>query len=242
MLKKNLKNKKFNEWLAGLIDGDGYFYCSKTNQVRFEITQSIRDLNCLFLIKNKFGGAIRLKQGHNWLKYTLCHKKGLIKLINSINGLIRNPKRLDQLNKLCIKFNLNLQYPSTLNYSDAWLSGFLDSDGSVYMNTLSTQIFITASQKTKLIMEPLIDLYGGKIYFLKNIHAFKWYVYKKEEILKLKDYFKENPLRSKKMNRIRLIDKIYKCFHNSSYKASEKSIKGKIWLSLKKKWDEVYSL
>jgi hypothetical protein len=36
-------NKNFNQWLAGYIDGDGYFSYSKKGYVSLEITTSVRD-------------------------------------------------------------------------------------------------------------------------------------------------------------------------------------------------------
>lgn len=38
---------------------------------------------------------------------------------------------------------------------------FFDSDGSVYLNLLSSQMFITASQKNKFLLDMLAELYGG---------------------------------------------------------------------------------
>jgi hypothetical protein len=73
---------------------------------------------------------------------------------------------------------------------------------------------------------------------MSKIQSFKWVVYKKEDILKLIYYFKKYPLKSKKMKRILLIEKIYDCLKNSGHKLGENSIYGKIWLKLKKKWDE----
>ena len=51
-----------------------------------------------------------------------------------MNGLIRNPIRLLQMNKLCNKYEMPIKYPKALTYSNGWLSGFIDSDGSVYLN------------------------------------------------------------------------------------------------------------
>jgi hypothetical protein len=133
----------------------------------------LRDKHCLYQVKDKFGGQIKLRAGQNHLRYRLHHKEGLLKLILAINGLIRNPVRLIQLNKICDKYNINLIQSSPLNYNNGWLSGFLDSDGSVYLNLQSDQIFITASQKNKLLLDPLIELYGGQIYILKTTKAFK---------------------------------------------------------------------
>lgn len=122
----------FNEWLAGLIDGDGCFQLSKKGYASLEIVMETRDKHCLYIIKQKFGGAVKLRSGVNFLRYRLHHKEGLLKLINAVNGLIRNPTRMVQLNKICEKYNINFKYPSPLTYSSGWLAGFIDSDGSIY--------------------------------------------------------------------------------------------------------------
>lgn len=229
--------QKFNEWLAGLIDGDGCFQLSKKGYASLEITMDVRDKHCLFQIKDKFGGSIKVKQGLNWLRYRLHHKIGIIKMINAINGLIRNPTRLLQLSKLCEKYQIELIYPKDLEYNNGWLSGFIDAEGSVSLNKNSTQIFITASQKNKLLLDPLIKLYGGQIYTMSKIQAFKWTVFRKNEIINLVNYFKEYPLRSKKKVRINLIEKIYDTFKNSGHNKDESSVYGKIWSKLITKWE-----
>lgn len=53
------------------------------------------------------------------------------------------------------------------------MSGFFDSDGAVYLSPLSDQAFITISQKNKLLLDPLKDLYGGEISALRSAEAFK---------------------------------------------------------------------
>lgn len=82
----------------------------------------------------------------NSLKYKLTHPKNLIKLINGINGHIINPIRMLQLNKLCLKYNLELKEPLALTYNNGWFSGLLDSDGSVYIEE-SGQLIISVTQK-----------------------------------------------------------------------------------------------
>jgi hypothetical protein len=158
-------------------------------------------------------------------------------LINSVNGLIRNPTRILQLGKICEKYEINLKYPQPLTYYNGWLSGFIDSDGSIYLCTTSRQVLITASQKNKLLLDPLVELYGGQIYVLSKVQAFKWTVFKKNQVLDLIKYFQKYPLLSKKQKRIRLIPSIYECIKNSSDKYSITSIQGKIWKRLNEKWD-----
>lgn len=227
-----------NEWIAGVIDENGCFLLSKKGYASLEITMEVRNKNCLFQIKNKFGGSIKIKQGLTYLRYRLHHKNGLINIINAINGLIQNPIKLLQISKICEKYNIELIPTKPITYENGWLSGFIDSGGSIDYNEQSVQIFITISQKNKLILDPLVQLYGGTIYIMSKIQSFKWVVYKKEDILKLIYYFKKYPLKSKKMKRILLIEKIYDCLKNSGHKLGENSIYGKIWLKLKKKWDE----
>jgi hypothetical protein len=118
MHNKKDKELPFNQWLAGLIDGDGYFILTKKGYSSCEITMDARDAKALYEIKHKYGGAIKPISGANAVRYKLRHKKGLISLINDINGLIRNPARLLQMNKLCVKYGINLKYPGPLTFND----------------------------------------------------------------------------------------------------------------------------
>jgi ubiquinol-cytochrome c reductase cytochrome b subunit len=117
----NSKSKSvvFREWLAGLVDGDGYFSSPKNGYNKFEITMDARDKKVLDLIKLKYGGSVKqISNGHAF-KYKLRNKTRLIQLIKDINGLIRNPTRLLQINKLCIKFNINLKCsPNNLTFDN----------------------------------------------------------------------------------------------------------------------------
>ena len=65
---KDLKYLAFKEWLAGLIDGDGSFLLSKKGYASLEITMDIRDEHPLQLIKNVYGGSIKLRSGANALR------------------------------------------------------------------------------------------------------------------------------------------------------------------------------
>jgi len=55
-LKMDLVQDPFFEWLAGLVDGDGYFNLSKKGIARLQITMDIRDKKALYEIKHKLGG------------------------------------------------------------------------------------------------------------------------------------------------------------------------------------------
>jgi len=83
----------------------------------------------LYLIKQKFGGSVKLYSGDNYLRYRLHHKKGLapaaavggwgcyaVDLIDKINGLLQNPTRILQLGRICIIYDIKLKDPKPLTY------------------------------------------------------------------------------------------------------------------------------
>ncbi len=127
----NVNDTAFKQWLAGLIDGDGYFLLSKNGYNSCEITMDARDKKVLYLIQHIYGGSVKQISNALAFKYKLRNKLGLIALINDINGYVRNPTRLLQMNKLCVKFNIQLKYAGPLSFNNGWFSGFIDSDGSI---------------------------------------------------------------------------------------------------------------
>ena len=235
-------NKGFNEWLAGLIDGDGCFQLSKKGYASLEIVMELRDKHCLYQIKDKFGGSVKLRAGDNHLRYRLHHKAGILNLINAVNGLIRNPVRILQLGKICEKYGINLIDPIPLTYNNGWFAGFFDSDGSIYMSESSGQLFITISQKNRFLLDALVELYGGTIYVMAKQGAFKWTCYKKFEILHLVDnYFKVNSSRSEKRVRLNMVNKFYELRIQHAHSAKPTSVLGKVWRNFTIKWNKVVS-
>ena len=233
-------NKGFNEWLAGLIDGDGSFLLSKSGSARLYIVMDIRDKSALYEILHRFGGSIKPVAGAKALRYNLSNKKGLVKLIESVNGHIRNPVRLLQLNKLCNKYNISLNYAKPLTFNNGWFSGFLDSDGSVYFSESSGQILISATQKNIYLLEPLINIYGGRVAPSNSRgEAFKYIIYRKKEILYMIDnYFDKYPLRTLKANRVKLIKDFYVV---RTYSHSNDVLKLNAWVTFRDKWEKYRS-
>ena len=233
-------NNKFEQWLAGLIDGDGCFQLSKKGYASLEIVMELRDKRCLYAIKQRYGGSVKLRAGDNHLRYRLHHKTGLLNLIISVNGLIRNPVRIIQLAKICLKYNIELKNSQPLTYYDGWLSGFFDSDGSIYMNHLSGQLFVTVSQKNRFLLDDLLKLYGGKIYILAKQGAFKWTCFRKDEIINLvNNYFKVNACRSEKLVRLNMVDKYYELRALHAHSALPNTVLGKVWKKYLTKWNNV---
>lgn len=210
---------------------------SKKGYTSLEITIQLRDVRCLNIIKQKYGGSIKVRANQNHLRYRLHHKKGLIDLINGVNGLIRNPIRLLQLAKICDKYEMPFFEPKPLTYNNGWLIGYFDTDGSIYLNLVSDQLFITVAQKNKLLLDSLVPLYGGKVYLSKGKEQFKWTVYRKSEIINMLNYFKIYKPRSQKFARLQLAYKYYELRSLKAYKASVNSVLGKAWKEFLIKWE-----
>ena len=226
----------FNEWLGGLIDGDGEFILSKKGHASFKIVMPVEDKPVLYAIKHKYGGSIKNIAGSNSLRYKLHNKKSLIKLINSVNGYIRNPTRLLKLYKICTFYSINLIEPKLLKFNSGWFAGFIDADGSICLNEESGQMSINVTQKNKFLLDPLIPLFNGRVQPIISKEAFQFSVYKKEEILNLIDnYFSLYPLISKKKDKLNLIKKYY---YFTDLKDIDKIHKLFLWYKFKNDWDK----
>jgi hypothetical protein len=235
----DIHNNRFLEWLAGLIDGDGCFLLSKKGYASLEITMDIRDQHCLYQIKQKFGGSVKLLSGSKAIRYRLHHRKGLLDLIKALNGEIRNPVRILQMERLLKLYNIEFKKPKSLTYNNGWFSGIFDSDGSIYLNEKSGQIFISVSQKDIYILDALVELYGGKIYPHGNLNAFKFVISRKSEILDLiKNYFSKYPSRTDRISRLSLVSDFYYLRNLHAHNSSPKSEKGKAWHYFLVKWNK----
>jgi hypothetical protein len=201
--------KKFNEWLAGLIDGNGCFYLSPKGYASLSISMNIRDSLILFKIKEKYGGHINFIYGEKAMVYTISKKSDLLNLINSVKENIRNPKRIDQLVKLSTVYKFDIVPTVPLTYNNSWFAGLMDSDGSVSIYRKEMKLTINVSQKTTTILDLIATHYKGNVYVSKKRNGAYWQLSKKDDVLELLDYFKSNPCFSERRNRLFLIPEFY---------------------------------
>ena len=73
----SLENIAFKEWLAGLIDGDGYFLLSKNGYNSCQITMDARDKKVLYLIQHRYGGSVKQILKDRSFKYKLRNQTNL---------------------------------------------------------------------------------------------------------------------------------------------------------------------
>jgi ubiquinol-cytochrome c reductase cytochrome b subunit len=67
--------------------------------------------------------------------------------------------------------------------------------------------------------------------------AFKWTVFRKDDISKLQTYFENNPSRSAKMRRLNLLNKYYDLKKLKAHIAPSTTLLGKSWINFLKKWE-----
>lgn len=140
----NSSNMQFAHYIAGLIEGDGTIHVplserstkGNLNYPSIQIVFHLKDLPLALLVQKELGyGSISRKKGLNAYIYTVNNFDGLMLLISLLNGNMKTNKNfalhrlIDWYNKYkgtsIEKKGLNTD-PIT---SNAWLSGFIDSDG-----------------------------------------------------------------------------------------------------------------
>lgn len=233
----------FNQWLAGLIDGDGSLLVSKAGYTSCEITLSLEDEKTLKLIQDKLGGSIKYRSGAKAVRYRLHNRTGMISLINRINGEIRHSARMVQLASVCSKLELIPLTPSILHKSHHWFAGFFDAEGTVTFSFKGTlikypQLTISVSNKAYQDLKPFKEILGGEIYFDQSQNGyFKWSIQSKIAISDvIKNYFAICPSRTLKSVRIHLIHSYYELVSIKAYCSPADSAQAKAWARFNEKW------
>jgi hypothetical protein len=235
---QNQTEQSWNQWLAGLIDGDGCLLVSSKGYTSLEITMGLRDESTLFEIKQKLGGSIQLRSSSNAFRYRLHDRNGMLCLMEKINGLCRHPTRIIQLKKVCEKLNIPFKKIEQLTFYDGWFSGFFDADGTVCIRKGKyPQLTISVSQKEKEIVQLFQNRFGGNVRFDKSATVYKWDIINSQQIFDFCDFLKKNPLRSSKKRRVFLIPKYFELREAFAYRAADSTILLKAWKIFEQDWE-----
>ena len=238
----SLNDKAWNEWLAGLIDGDGSLLVSKSGYCSCEITMSLQDEHVLAIIKQKLGGSIKLRSGVKALRYRLHNNKGMLDLVKRINGNIRHTSRLKQLEKVCLLLKIVIIRPAVITIDNGWFSGFFDADGTITYSIKANYPQLTISVTNKLLVDVINfeKFFKGNVYFDKGQNGYyKWSIQSKDDINFFKNYLLKYPSRSYKKQRLFLIDQYYFLKDLKAYNASPDSFLSKAWINFNNKWNKI---
>ena len=158
---------KFGSYLAGLIEGDGSIVVPKTessaksklNYPCINLVFNLRDFPLGQLIQKELGtGSLSRMKGINAYLLQINSLEGILKLVNLLNSNMRTSK-INSLNNLIDWLNskhseLNIikkPLDSSPIDSNAWLSGFIEADGSfsIFLNKDSIRIRFSLTQSSK---------------------------------------------------------------------------------------------
>ena len=123
----------FGYFLAGLIEGDGWF---GLNQLHIILSE--RDISLAYLIKKYIGyGNVYKIKNKKAVRYICKNKNGLDKILSLINGKLVSTFKYEQLikhnyNKI---FNCEILPPSNnLSLDNYWLAGFTQAEGCFHIS------------------------------------------------------------------------------------------------------------
>lgn len=179
---------KFGSYLTGLIEGDGSIIVPHTeisskcklNYPSIQIVFHLKDLPLALLIQKNLGfGSLIRKKGSNAYVLYINDQKGILNLVNLLNGNMKTPK-INSLYKLIDWLNNknpNLNFtklPLNSDYlnNDAWLSGMIESDGHFSIRTTMTGKYPKIECKFELSQRQKDHLGYSNELFLANIAKF----------------------------------------------------------------------
>nr|YP_009367526.1 putative LAGLIDADG homing endonuclease [Pseudoneochloris marina]ARK14545.1 putative LAGLIDADG homing endonuclease [Pseudoneochloris marina] len=252
----------WNQWLAGIIDGDGYFNIGKNKVAVCEITMPLQDEPLLAQIKQKLGGRLSPRSGSKAVRYRLAHKAGMIDLIDRVNGFIRNSIRVNQFKTICQHFNKSFLEPKPLTKNDGYIAGFFDADGSICLNIAKTSASNSIKSGMDGKIQRLIDSrgyhclevsisnkYKKNLIFFQQAFGFgtirsvgngkyKTHVYFINlcDIAEFIDYTKKFPLRSAKRKRVWALKQYFELKQMKAHLALEGTVQHKAWSKFCTKW------
>ena len=206
---KPLNNEQLGHYLAGLIDGDGHF--SKIQQL--VIVFSSPDAFLAYYIKGKLAiGTVKKVKDKNAYLLIISKKKGVLNVLNLINGKLRTEHRFNQVinnilnhtkyKHLDIKFTMN----STNDFNNHWLAGFSDADASfqikvinrIIRNKPEIRLNYQIDQKNNLLLDIIKDYLGGNIGYRKSQDTYYYGSTSFGSAKKVIQYFDKFNLQSRK--------------------------------------------
>jgi LAGLIDADG endonuclease len=260
---------QWDEWFAGVVDGECCFYINKKNEVSFELTSALTESRVLLSIKHRLkAGTIKYRSGSLSIRYRVKQRHVLKDICHRLNGQLRHPIHQKKFRQACELLDVPWQPCYSLSPTSGYLSGLFDSDGSVAMTVTRTtaedsqkskkqakmdrlvhsgsfhQWVIQISSTEKAFLYHLRDIYGyGKIDIQKtnrrNKHprqVYAWTLNNETEFHLFYDYLKQNPLRSIKMHRIRLLHPYFHYFYRKYHLSSPQSFGYKTWTKFCQSW------
>ena len=163
--KNHLTDNEFGYFLAGLIEGDGWFGYKQLHIIFAE-----EDTSLAYYIKKRVGYGNVYKIKDKKAVWYVCKKEtGLLFILSLINGKLLSNSKYDQLIKhnYSEQFNLSFLPPlKKLTLDNYWLAGFTQADGCFHISVIkskshntgySVRLEYSIKQKDNLPLELLYE-------------------------------------------------------------------------------------
>lgn len=136
--KSNLTDKELGYFLAGLIEGDGWF-----GKKELHIIFAESDVSLAYFIKKRIGhGNIYKIKDKKAVRYICKNAKGLSIILSLINGKFVSEFKYKQLirHNYSEDFNINISPPlNQLFLDNHWLAGFTQADGCFHISVVKSK-------------------------------------------------------------------------------------------------------
>jgi ubiquinol-cytochrome c reductase cytochrome b subunit len=261
---RNRIQTRWTQWLAGLIDGDGYFGISKDGYAFLEITMGLEDESLLAQIKQKLGGSLKLRSNAQAVRYRLKAQEPMTQLALLVNGEIRNLVRVEQFKRVCKLLGIEYLPASTLTAHNGYTAGLFDADGTITITVSKTpthlsiltgvegkiqrlcmargfhQLTLNISSKYQSNVSILGAALGIGSVICDNSRKtgpiYFWVFRTRTDVYKFVEYTRKYPLRSAKRKRLFLIASYFQLIEQKAHLAAQDSMLAKAWKRFCRKW------
>jgi hypothetical protein len=140
--KNHLNDEQFGYFLAGLIEGDGWFGYKQLHIIFAE-----EDISLAYYVKKRVGyGNVYKIKDKKALRYICKNNVGLSTILSLINGKLVSYFKYDQLvtHNYSEHFSLSILPPlKKLTLDNHWLAGFTQADGCFHISVTKSQTHST---------------------------------------------------------------------------------------------------
>lgn len=225
---KPLNDEQLGHYLAGLIDGDGHF----SNIPQLVIVFSSPDAFLAYFLKEKLVYAnVRKVKNKNAYLLVVSSKKGILKVLNLINGKLRLEHRFNQVINNIINndkykdINLDFSMNNTNDFSNHWLAGFTDADGSFQIKVINRstrsrpeiRLNYQIDQKKDYILEMIKSFIGGNVGYRKSQNTYYYGSTSFGSAKNVIQYFDNYHLQSRKHINYLRWRKVYLLIHDKEH-------------------------
>lgn len=169
--------QQLGHYLAGLIEGDGYF-----GPRTLEIAFHMKDRSAAYALRTSlgFGQVYNYSSDRQAVRFVISNTKGLSHVLHLVNGKFVGDLKINQLveNNYESRFNMTfLPCTQTVCLTNHWLAGFLDAYGSLgiflansmtHKHGKSVRLEVKISQKDGFLLHLI-----GKVFGVNTIYKNK---------------------------------------------------------------------